>query len=90
VEVFWELKLNKMIQNDTKKCNITTQSDATNPNIPRQNIETKEMELMKIKMKWIKNGESRQSLQKTGLYVIPLFTVVFTFIYLIVAIVCYM
>jgi hypothetical protein len=79
-----------MIQNDTKQSNITTQGDATNPNITRQNVETKEMELMKIKMKWIENGESRQSLQKTGLYVIPLFTVVFTFLYLIVAIACYM
>jgi hypothetical protein len=99
VEVFWELKRNKtyrndaakrnkMTQNDAKKRNETTQSDATESKITRQNIKTKE--LMKIKMKWIENGERRQSLQKTGLCVIPVFTVLFTFLYLIVAIVCYM
>jgi hypothetical protein len=99
VEVFWELKRNKtyrndaakrnkMTQNDATKRNKMTQSDVTERNVTRENIKTKE--LMKIKMKWIENGERRQSLQKTGLCVIPVFTVLFTFLYLIVAIVCYM
>jgi hypothetical protein len=55
-----------------------------------QNNATKEVELKKIKMKWIENVEKRKSFQKTGLCIIPVFTVVFTFLYLAVAIVCYM
>ena len=80
-----------MTQNDATKRNKMTQNDAKNfPNATTQNVNTREMELMKIKMKWIENGERRQSLQKTGLCVIPVFTVLFTFLYLTVAIVCYM
>jgi hypothetical protein len=79
-----------MTPNNATKRNKTAESIATKNNIMTQNNATKEVELKKIKMKWIENEERRKSFQKTGLCIIPVFTVVFTFLYLIVAIVCYM
>ena len=79
-----------MTPNNATKRNKTAESIATKHNIMTQNNATKEVELKKIKMKWIENVEKRKSFQKTGLCIIPVFTVVFTFLYLAVAIVCYM
>ena len=79
-----------MTPNNATKRNKTAESIATKNNIMTQNNATKEVELKKIKMKWIENVERRKPFQKTGLCIIPVFTVVFTFLYLAVAIVCYM
>ena len=57
-----------------------------------QNVKTIDEELKKMKMKWLESddgGKRQKSVKKTGLCVIPIITIVFTFIYVIIAIICY-